>query len=100
VDDALSANGMCDGAALRGVLAFSFDGDRVPPERVELAFGKGLLVELAAFGRRRDWIEHASVCDTGFSVIGDQLIAVSRDTDAGGTRPSLHTTCSPSHNNG
>ena len=50
VDDALAAHRVGDGAALRGVLAFGLDGDRVAAEDVEFALGKGLLVELAAFG--------------------------------------------------
>ena len=95
VDDALSADRVGDGAALRGVLAFGFDGDGVAPEGVELALGERLLVELAAFRRRRDGIEDAGVGDAGFGVVGDELVAVGRNTNAGVTRPRLHHTTSP-----
>ena len=50
VDDALAADGVRDGAALRGMLPFRFDGDRVAAEHVQLAFRERLLIELAAFG--------------------------------------------------
>ncbi len=81
VDDALAADRVRDRAALGGVLAFGLDGDRVAAEDVQLAFGKRLLVQLAAFGRRRDGIEDAGVGDPGFGVVGNQLVAVGGDTD-------------------
>ena len=82
VDDALAAHRVRDGAALRGVLAFGFDGDGVAAEDVQLAFRECLLVELAAFGRWRDRIEDAGVGDAGFGVVRDELVAVGRDPDA------------------
>ncbi len=50
VDDALAAHRVRYRTALRCVLAFGLDGNRVAAEDVQLAFGKGLLVKLAAFG--------------------------------------------------
>ena len=90
VDDALAAHRVRDGAALRGVLAFRFDGDRVAAEHVQLAFGERLLIQLAAFGRWGDRIEDAGVCDAGFGVVRDELVAVGRDPDPGETRFLLH----------
>src|SRR5258705_14014633 len=58
VDDALAAHGMRDGAALRGMLTFCFDGNRVAAEHVQLAFRECLLIELTAFGRGRDGVEN------------------------------------------
>ncbi len=81
VDDALAAHRVRDRAALRGVLAFGLDGDRVAAEDVQLAFGEGLLVELAAFGRGRDRVEDAGVGNPGFSVVGNELVAVGGDTN-------------------
>ena len=46
------------------------------PEDVELTLGVRLLVDLAAFGRRRDRIEHAAVGDARFGVVGHELVAV------------------------
>jgi hypothetical protein len=40
------------------MLAFGLDGDRVAAEDVQLALGKRLLIELAALGGWRDWIEN------------------------------------------
>ena len=76
-------------------LALGFDGYGVPPEGVELAFGKRLLVELATLCRWRDGIENAGVSDAGFRVVGDELVAVSGDPRAGVTRPRLVHTTSP-----
>jgi hypothetical protein len=68
-----------DGAALRGMLAFRFNGNRVLAENVQLAFGEGLLIKLAALGRGGDWIEHAGIAMRVFRVIRDELIAVGSD---------------------
>jgi hypothetical protein len=77
---------------LRGVLTFGLDGDGVAPEGVELALGEGLLVEFAALCRRRNRVEDTGVGDTGFGVVGDELVAVGRNTNAGVTRPEVHQT--------
>ena len=90
VDDALAADRVRDGAALRGVLAFGFDRDRVLAEDVEFALGECLLIQLAALGGRRDGIEDAGVGDTGLGVVGNQLVAVGGDADPGKTRSVLH----------
>ena len=71
IDDALAAHRVRDRPALGGVLAFGFHRDGVAAEDVELPFCIRLLVELAAFGRWRNRIEDAAVCDSGFSVVGN-----------------------------
>ena len=86
VDDPLAADRVRDGAALGGVLALGFDGNRVVAEDVELAFGERLLVQLAAFGRRRDRVEHAGVSDSRFGVVGHELVAVGGDANPGVAR--------------
>ena len=83
IDDALAADRIRDRPALCGVLAFRLDRDGVAPEDVELPFSIGLLVELAAFRRRRDRIKHAAVGDSSFSVVGDELVPVRRHAGPG-----------------
>src|SRR5208283_929850 len=73
---------MSNRAALRRVLAFGLNGNRVSAEDVQLAFGKGLLEELAAFGRGRDGVKHAGVGDARLSVVRDELVPVGGDADA------------------
>ena len=90
VDDALAADGVGDGAALRRVFAFGLDGNRVAAEDVQLAFGESLLVQFAAFGRGGNRVEHAGVGDPSFGVIGNQLVSVSGDADSRVTRPRSH----------
>jgi hypothetical protein len=48
VDHALAADRVGNGAALGRVLAFGLNGDGVVAEDVQVAFGIGLLEELAA----------------------------------------------------
>src|SRR6185503_456330 len=79
-----------DGAALRGMLALRLDGNRVAAEHVQLAFRECLLIELSAFGRGGNGIVHARVCDSGFGVVRDELIAVCPHPDARETRFLLH----------
>ena len=83
VDHALAADGVGDGAALGRVFAFGLDGDGVVAEDVQVALGIGLLEELAAFGGRRNGIENAGVGDAGLGVVGDELVSVGGDPDAG-----------------
>src|SRR6266542_6036144 len=72
---------MCDRASLRRVFAFRFDRKGVPAKYVEMPLGERLLVELAAFCRRRDGIEHAGVGDSRFGVIRDKLVTIRGDAD-------------------
>src|SRR6266540_3878864 len=72
---------MCDRASLRRVFAFRFDRKGVPAKYVEMPLGERLLVELAAFCRRRDGIEHAGVGDSRFGVIRDKLVPIRGDAD-------------------
>ncbi len=67
---------MCDSSALGCMLALCFDGQGGAAKNVQAAFLLGLLIEFAHFGRGRDRVEHASVGDPGFCMIGDELIAV------------------------
>jgi len=100
VDDAPAADRVRDCAALRGVLALGFDGDRAAPEDVQLALGVRLLKELAAFRGRRDGIEDAAVGDPRFRVVGDELVAVGRDPNARIPRSVVHATTLPRRGDG
>ena len=95
VDDALAGSevdhpvprhrkGNCP--TLSSVLTLGLDGDLGVAKHVQLPLGKGLLVLLTHLGRRRDGIEHAPLSDPRLRVIGDQLIAVRRDSNARETR--------------
>ena len=95
VDDALAADRVGDGTALGRVLALGLDGDRVAAEDVQFSFGERLLIEFAAFGRRRDRVKHAGVGDPSFGVIGNQLVSVGGDANPRVTRPRFHSTTSP-----
>ena len=53
------------------------------PEDIQMAFGIGLLKELAAFGRRRNRIEDSGVGDARLRVVRDKLISVCGNADAG-----------------
>ncbi len=82
VDHALAADRVRNGSALGRVLAFGLNGDGVAAEDIQLAFGIGLLEELAAFGRGSDGVEHAGVGDARLSVVADELIPVGSNADA------------------
>src|SRR5262245_12948892 len=72
------------------MFAFGLYRDGVPSEGVELALGERLLVELAGFRRRRDGVEDAGVRDAGLGVIGNELVPVGSDANAGVARPGHH----------
>ena len=57
---------MRDRAALRGVFAFGFHGDRVPAEHIEIALTERLLIQLTSLGRRSDGVEDAGIGNAGF----------------------------------
>ncbi len=82
VDDPFATDGVCDGAALRRVFAFGFDGYGIAAKGIELPLGKGLLVQLTAFRGRRDRVEDSGIRDAGFRVVGNELIAVGGDSNA------------------
>src|SRR6185436_1410312 len=63
--------------------AFAFDGDFLLAEHIEFTHGVGLLINLAAFGGRSDGIKNAAFGDAGLDMLGDQLVAVASDTNAG-----------------
>src|SRR5215475_8668771 len=67
---------MGDGPALGRVFAFGLDGEQVVTEHIEFAFGKSLMVQLTAFGRRCDGIEHPYLSNACFSVVRNQLVPV------------------------
>src|SRR5215813_10521405 len=67
---------MGDGPALGRMLAFGLDGEQVVTEHIEFAFGKSLMVQLTAFGRRCDGIEHPYFSYARFSVVRNQLVPV------------------------
>jgi hypothetical protein len=45
-------------------------------EHIEFAFGKSLMVQLTAFGRRCDGIENPYLSNSCFSVVRNQLVPV------------------------
>jgi hypothetical protein len=71
IHNALAADGVRNRAALSGVLAFRLDGNGVVAEHVELSLGERLLVKLTALGGGRYWIEHATICNSSFCVVGN-----------------------------
>ena len=94
VDDAFAADRVGNCAALGRVFAFSFDGDGVVAEDVQMALGVGLLEELAALGGRGDGVKHAGVGDARLGVVGDKLISVCGDTNTWITRSYRHESLS------
>ena len=85
IDDALAADRVRDGSALRRMLTLRFDGNGAVAEDIQFAFRVSLLIKLAAFGGRGDRIEDSRVGDPGFRMIGDQLISVGGYANAGVT---------------
>ena len=71
IDRAAAGDGEGGGAALRGMFAFAFDGNFLLAENVQLPLRVGLLVDLAAFGRRGDRVKHATFGDAGLDMFGD-----------------------------
>ena len=66
------------------------------PEDVQVAFGIGLLEELAALGGGRDGIKDAGVGDARLGVVGDQLVSVGGNPNAGIASSSRHKSLSVS----
>ncbi len=79
----LAADRMSNRAALGRVFALGFNGDGVVPEDVQVAFGIGLLKELAALRGRRDRIKNAGVGDARLGVIRDKLVSIGGNPNAG-----------------
>src|SRR6266478_974149 len=71
IDRAASGDRKGRGPALRGVLAFAFDGDFLLAEHVEFTLCVGLLVNLASFGRGSNWVENPAFSDAGLNVLSD-----------------------------
>ena len=69
--------------ALRGVLALTLDSDFLVAPNVELPLRECLLINLAALGRWRDGIKHATLGDARLHMLGHQRIATTSDGDAG-----------------
>jgi hypothetical protein len=90
VDYTLSADRVGDGATLGRMFAFGLNGDGVLPEDVQVAFGIGLLEELAALRRRRNGIEDTGVGDARLGVVGNELISICSNPNAGETSRSGH----------
>jgi hypothetical protein len=86
VDHAFAADRMRNSAALGRVLAFRLNGYRIVAKDVEVAFGIGLLKQLAALGGGGDGVEHAGVGDTRLGVVRDELVSVCGNTNAWITR--------------
>ena len=90
VDDPLAADRVRDGAALGGMLPFRLDRNRVLAEDIQLAFGKSLLIQFAAFCGRRDGVKDAGVCDARFGVVRNELVPVGSDPDPRVARSQCH----------
>ncbi|MBV6516708.1 MAG: hypothetical protein HPKKFMNG_02396 [Planctomycetes bacterium] len=90
VDHAPSGHGGGDGSALGGVLALGLDGDLLAAKHVQLSFGPGKLVILAHLGAGRDGVEHAGIGDARLGVVGNQLVAVGGEANAGEARFGFH----------
>ncbi|MDZ4802674.1 MAG: hypothetical protein SGI92_31315, partial [Bryobacteraceae bacterium] len=75
IDHSFSAHRVRDGPALGRVLAFGLNGDGVAAKYVEFALGKRLLVQLTAFGRWGNGIEHTRLGNARFGVVGNQLVS-------------------------
>ena len=71
VDHSFAAHRVCDGPSLGCVLTFGLNGDGVVAKHVEFALGKGLLVQLTAFGRWRNGIKHTGIGNARFCVVGN-----------------------------
>ena len=76
INDTFSAYRVRDSSTLSRVFSFCFDGQRVTAEYIQAAFSEGLLVEFSPFGRRRNRVEHASIGNSCFGVVGDELVSV------------------------
>jgi hypothetical protein len=83
VDHSLAADRVSNRAALRRVLALGFNRNGIVPEDVQMAFGIGLLEELAALRGWRNRIEDAGVADARLGVVRDQLISICGNPYAG-----------------
>ena len=83
VDGAAAGDGVGGGAALGGVFALGFDGDFLVAPDVQLPLREGLLIDLAALGGRRDRVKYAALGDARLDVLGDEVIAVAGDAEAG-----------------
>jgi len=71
-----------NGPPLGGKLAFGFNRKLGLSEHVERTLGVGKLIILPHLGGGCDGIKHAAIGDTGFGVIGNQMVAVGGDSDA------------------
>lgn len=83
IDGAAAGNGKGGGTTLGGVFAFTFDGDFLLAPDVEFALCIRALVDFTAFGGRSDRVEDASFGHARFHILGDELIPVTSDGNAG-----------------
>ncbi len=83
IDRAFAGHRIGDGAALGRVFPLAFDRNLGAAEDVEHALGVSLLIQFALFCRRRDRIKNPAVRYPGLGVVGNELVAVRRDADAG-----------------
>ena len=94
VDYALAADGVGNGATLGRVFAFRFNGNRIVAKDVQVAFGVGLLEQLATLSGGGDGVKHAGVGDARLGVVGDKLVSVCCDANAGIASSYCHKTLS------
>ena len=87
----LATHRVCNRAALRRMLAFGLDGNRVAAEYIQVPLCICLLKELAALRRRRNGIKDTGIGNARLSVVADELIAVRSDPDSGITSRFRHS---------
>ena len=89
INDTLSCDRKGNRSSLGRVLTFCFNRNFGVAKDIELSLGKGLLEHFTHFGRGSNRVEDARIGQARFRVIGNQLIAVGRDPDAGILRSFL-----------
>ena len=70
------------GPPLRGMFTLALNCQLLVAPHIQRTLGEGLLVNLAALGRWRDGIKHATLSDPCLHPLGHQLVSVTGDGDA------------------
>jgi len=65
------------------MFAFAFDGDFLCAENIQFTLRIGLLIDFAAFCRRRYGIKNPAFSNAGFDMLGNKSVAVAGDANPG-----------------
>lgn len=65
------------------LFTLALDGDFLATKYIQFTFGIGLLIHFSLLGTGGDWVENPAIGDSSLRIIGNQLIAVGGDSDAG-----------------